>query len=416
MKIPFGLTPSLETYTNLAVFLLGALCLALPSGYSIAAVLLLLASMTLVRQRRALNCLSWQTHALMLALFVYWLSFLPTFSALRELDGASRCLLALPVFWLLLSVRLSPLCWWLGVMCGALIAGILASWQKWGLGMPRAEGFTHVIQFGDLSLLLGILSLAGIGLVLQSQMRYRSYWLICALLAGSAGLLASLLSGSRGGWIGLPFVAWILWRAYAPWFSRQLKMILLTSACILPLLIYAIPQTGVATRIHAAWQDIHLYQQAEVNTSLGARFEMWQLAIQLIPQRPWLGWGEADYMQKKQALITAGQVTPVIAPFDHVHNDLLDATLKRGLFGLLALLALYLLPILYALPYLYTSCTNIRALATALSLIPITFIDFGLSQTLLAHHSGALMYPFMLVCVWALLEQQIRHQRDLEAS
>ncbi|SEI72243.1 O-antigen ligase [Allopseudospirillum japonicum] len=416
MKIPFGLTPSLETYTNLAVFLLGALCLALPSGYSIAAVLLLCASITLVRQRRALSSLSWQIHALMLALLAYWLSFLPTLTELRELDGASRFLLALPVFWFLLSIRLSPLFWWLGVMFGALIAGLLASWQKWGLGMPRAEGFTHVIQFGDLSLLLGILSLAGVGLVLQGQGRQRTYLLMFALLAGSAGLLASLLSGSRGGWIGLPFVAWVLWRAYAPWLSCRLKFILLASACIVPLLIYAIPQTGVATRIHAAWQDIQLYQQAEVNTSLGARFEMWQLAIDLIPQRPWLGWGETDYMQEKQALITAGQVTPVIAPFDHVHNDLLDATLKRGLFGLLTLLALYLLPIFYALPYLYTSCTSTRALATALSLIPITFIDFGLSQTLLAHHSGALMYPLMLVCVWALLEQQIRHKQDLAAS
>ena len=46
---------------------------------------------------------------------------------------------------------------------GAIGACIFAIYQKFGLGLARPHGYTHPIQFGNLSMLLGVFCLAGLG-------------------------------------------------------------------------------------------------------------------------------------------------------------------------------------------------------------------------------------------------------------
>lgn len=46
---------------------------------------------------------------------------------------------------------------------GAICACIFAIYQKLGLGLPRPNGHTNAIQFGNLSMLLGVFCLAGLG-------------------------------------------------------------------------------------------------------------------------------------------------------------------------------------------------------------------------------------------------------------
>ncbi|NLW05578.1 MAG: O-antigen ligase family protein, partial [Pseudomonadaceae bacterium] len=183
----------------------------------------------------------------------------------------------------------------------------------------------------------------------------------------------------------------------------KLKLVLLIILLSFIALVYLIPQTGVKTRISQAFYDVEMYFSGESkNTSVGLRFDMWQGAIKLIIDKPLTGWGREGYHEGMQALANQGEVT-AFAVENHAHNDFLDSFARRGLLGLLTLLMLYLVPLHLFSNYLASPNMELRAVATAGALLPVAFIDFGLSQAFLEHNSGVMIYAFWLVVLWGCL-------------
>lgn len=173
------------------------------------------------------------------------------------------------------------------------------------------------------------------------------------------------------------------------------------------LTVYAIPQLGVQHRIHLAFDDISRFvTQGDPRSSLGARFEMWGAAVTLIPEKPIIGWGELGYEQARDRLVAEGLFHPIIKNYGHVHNEYLDAWVKRGMVGLIALLALYLVPLRLFAKRMQSDDLHLRALAISGVLLPVAYMDFGLSQVFLAHNSGVMMYAFWLVVLWASLRNR----------
>ena len=398
---------------GIAVFLLGAFHLALPSGYSVGAAVLLLMGLYSLRPLAYFkDRLSTQDLWILAALVIFGLNGI--FDAVyhqasgSNYDKASRFLLAIPVYFALRKYppRLEWL--WAGLIVGALATFLLASWQVWGLNHARAQGHTHPIQFGNLSMLSGFFCLAGLGWATQLPTnKQRTQWFLFLLGGAALGLLSSLLSGSRGGWISIPFVALILIKAYHSFFSVRLKLGALFAAVILGFGLYQMPAFKIQQRVHAAFHDIELYQQGQTDTSLGARFEMWKAALYMAKERPILGWGKDQMQSTMQDLAAQGLADPVIGTFNHAHNEVLDTLAKRGVVGLMALALLYLIPIRLFASYLGHPCLATRSLATAGMILPVAYIDFGLSQTFLAHNSGIMVYGFWLLVFWACLRNTI---------
>lgn len=382
-----------------AVFLLGALALAVPSGYSIGAALLVLASAVWVRSAVPLSA---QDRWVIVALVTYGvvvggLSMID--HGAKGFDRPVRFLLAVPV--LLLVLRFPPRqAWlWAGLASGAISAGSWGMWQKLVEGAERATGHLQVIQFGNLSMLMGVLCFAGLGWAVVQRQRF--WWVGLLLIGGLFGMIGSLMSGSRGGWIGLPVIAFVLYRGYGRHLATSVKLAAVGLMLAIVTTVYLLPQTGVQHRVQAAVSDISLYVSGgERNTSLGLRFEMWRGAAQLISERPLLGWGEAGYYDGQVALAEKGVVTQMVTLFDHAHNEFIDVLAKQGLVGLAALLLLYMAPLKVFAPGLLHPDLNVRALAVAGTLLPVAYIDFGLSQTFLAHNSGAMFYAFWLAVLW----------------
>jgi len=401
--------PSSSLYTGLALFFLGALNLVLPSGYSVGASLLLLAGLYRLGSFSSLSArLSAQDIWLLAALFVFGLN--GVFDALyhqasgSSFDKALRFICAIPVFFALRAYppRLEWL--WAGLIIGSLATACLASWQFWVLGWDRALGHTQAIQFGNLSMLTGFFCLAGLGWAAQkTHPTARRWWFMLLLLAAVLGVFSSLLSGSRGGWISVPFVVLILAKAYHSFFPWRLKIGILIGAVIAVTAVYHTPTLQVQQRVQAAFHDIELYQQGNSDTSLGARFEMWKAALLLAKERPLLGWGKDQMQGAMQDLAAQGQANPVIGAFNHAHNEVLDILAKRGLVGLLALAFLYVVPIRLFAKYLRHPNLATRSLATAGMILPVAYIDFGLSQAFLSHNNGVMTYAFWLVVFWACM-------------
>ncbi|MGY4877620.1 O-antigen ligase family protein [Vreelandella aquamarina] len=390
------------TTTNTAVFLLTALALVVPSGYSLGALILMLAGLGLML-RRGLPVFSRQDGAVIGVLLAY--AIVSITRALwdgqgsRGLDEPLRFIFAIPALYWVMRYPPSQAFLWSGLAMGAAAAGSWASWQKLVEGVDRATGYTHVIQFGNLSMLMGVLCLAGLGWAAVAP-RYRRVWVAVLLLGAIGGVLGSLFSGSRGGWIGLPLVLLVLYRGY----GRHLTVRLKAAAGVLILLgagtVYGVPQLGVQERVHQAVSDVQLYISGENRaTSVGARFDMWRGAALLIAEKPLTGWGSNGYAEAMSELGENGVIGSYAAQFEHAHNEFIDALAKRGLPGLVALLALYLVPM--RLFYQgFDGPIHQRAVAVAGVLLPVTYIDFGLSQSFLTHNSGIMMYAFLLVVLW----------------
>lgn len=405
--------PSYFFCTSIALFLLGALHLVVPSGYSIGAFLLLFIGLYSLRPLSYFNTrLSVQDLWILTALALFGLNGI--FDALyhhasnSSYDKASRFLFAIPVYFALRKYppRLEWL--WAGLVTGSIATCILASWQFWGLQLPRATGHTHAIQFGNLSMLSGFFCLAGLGWAAQlSTQKKRKTWLILLALGAALGLLSSLLSGSRGGWISIPFVLLILAKAYHSFFPIRFKISAAFAAIALAIGLYHTPVLNIQDRVQAAFHDIELYQQGQTYTSLGARFEMWKAALLLAKERPFLGWGKDQMQPAMQALAAQGQVNAVVNEFNHAHNEFLDILAKRGLLGLLALGFMYLVPIRLFASYLSHPNLSTRALATAGMILPVAYMDFGLSQAFLSHNSGIMVYAFWLMVFWTCMRNTI---------
>src|SRR5690606_23050264 len=216
-------------YTSVAVFLLGAIALVVESGYSGGAALLLLGGLYSLFTRPALTLSREDTLVLgVLVAFglVQIFDLLIHEAGSRHMDKPLRFLLATLVFWV---VRKYPprLSWlWAGLAVGGILTASWAGYQKLFLQAERALGYTHVIQFGNIAMLTGLFCLAGLGWAgAQPQ---RRVW-VPLLVAGAVGaVLGSLFSGSRGGWVGLPLVLLVLYRAYREYFSRRMRILALT--------------------------------------------------------------------------------------------------------------------------------------------------------------------------------------------
>lgn len=148
------------TLASLAAFLLPALALWVPSGYSYGAVLLLLGALCLaprwLRQRPEPQTL-WLA-VLFTGMGCMWFLLSLDVGAARW-DKGGKWLLGVPCLFFICAYPPRPGAFAAGLPIGCIGMGALAAWQTWGKGLERATGFTNAIQWGNVALLLACMTL-----------------------------------------------------------------------------------------------------------------------------------------------------------------------------------------------------------------------------------------------------------------
>ena len=232
--------------------------------------------------------------------------------------------------------------WWWGVAFGAVLAGGIAAYEHWWLGRWRVGNGINAIPFGNLALLLGSLSLAG----LVSLSPTRNGLRLVLGLATVGGLLASVLSGTRGGWVVFPVLVLIpLLALHAPRprcerFRRRIAGLVVVLLAVL-LAMSLMPGALVKGRVTQGVTNLQEYAGGDAGSSLGVRLEMWRAGWQLIQARPGLGWGEGRLEAQRDIWVEEGRFHSGISRYDQLHSDLVDTFARRGEVGLLSLMALY---------------------------------------------------------------------------
>ena len=399
--------------TTAAAFLLPALALWVPSGYSYAALLLLLGALCFapVWLRRRPDAATLGLALLMLGMGC--LAFLMSLQTdMTRWDKPLKWSLGALCLLYVAACPPRPAAFLAGLPFGCVGMGALALWQVERLGFDRATGYTNAIQWGNLGLLLACMAAVSLAVFWRS---HRWPWRLGMGLAVVMGLVASLLSQARGGWLAVvvifPVWLWLAWRIRPQRFVRLLAALTL----VLAGLALALAFTPILhDRVGLAVQEVSGYWHGgEENTSLGLRLAQYELVGQMIPQKPWLGWGAQGFVQEMQRRVNAGDYVPQMMNYPEVHNLFLDAWVKVGVGGVLLQAALFAWVLAMFWPSRQRMARHaedsapwrhalvLRVMGT---LVPVGYVVFGMSQPFFNHNSGIMFFVFYVAVLWGMLQ------------
>ncbi|NAX07850.1 O-antigen ligase family protein, partial [Vibrio sp. V40_P2S30T141] len=257
------------------------------------------------------------------------------------------------------------------------------------------------IQSGNMAMTLGFLALA----ISFYALKTRQFTLLIVSLLGSfGGVLASFLSGSRGAWIAVPFVLLYLLWANKSLLSKKIIVIISVITIGIALTISSIDrvQDRVATAVH----EIQQYEQDNRYSSLGIRFELWKNALLTFKTSPLIGVGEVERYTLQKIHGDQGLIDYKVAHnfFSHAHNQYLEDLSIRGLVGLIALLALFLIPLkLSTSRYVNPRNPKHQLVSQLVTVHILLFIFYQLTQAMFSHNSGTIFFSVMTVALLSLV-------------
>jgi O-antigen ligase len=387
-------------WTGALAFLFPFLSLVTLFGISLCSFLFVLSALFFYKDARAALARHWiETRWVVLA-FLFNFAFAALCFMLRpemppaDLEKPARMFFAVSALMLVLLTRPPARSLWWGVTGGALAALVLVAWQRFAQHSDRPGGFINPITYGDLAMVLALLSLAAV-----IDFRHERRRAGCAALGALAGLAASLLTGTRGSWVGLALGA-LLFARYTPQPAGRRVRVLLLGALVLAASTYFIPATGVRDRVEVGVSDLRqLFAGAGEGTSIGIRFELWKGAVMLIGEHPLFGLSPGRYKAEFMRMVGAGRLDGEVLSMPHLHNDALQAQVTGGVLGFAAWLAMLAAPFMFFRRVLASSAgMDAPQYAPALAgmLVVLAYFGFGLTEVIFWSVKGSLFYALMV--------------------
>jgi O-antigen ligase len=326
------------------------------------------------------------------------------------LDNPVRQLLIMSAIVLIPLARPLPMYFWTGLIVGCLAALAMAIYQYAVLHIERAFGAHQSILFGDIAMAMGLMSLAAVVPIRQSN--YKRLFVL-AYLAFVAGVVASALSGTRGGWAAIILALLPLSLVET---KKHFRIVVFTVVAGLMAIFLSVTTLhgGVETRAREAYSDIQKFQQGNVNTSVGLRFEMWRASAILFLENPWTGVGRANFRQGLNTLADQGRVSPGVRVFPHAHNELLNELATAGLAGGIMLLLQYAAPLWFFVRARRDAVQ--RPFAVAGIVLVLSYIIFGMTEVLFSQHLGAIFYAAFVAVLAGLCIAAQRHETNQAAA
>jgi len=384
-------------WSGALVFLLPCLSLVTLFGVGLVSFLFLISGLIWFKPSRDALLRHWPEIRWVVLAFLLHFLFVLACALLRGVSMSSvekpaRMFLAVSSLAVVLALRVPHRALWWGVSAGAIAALPFVAWQRIGLGIDRPGGLINAITFGDLALLLALLALAG-AIDLRRQ---TSQALLCG--AGAlAGLAASLLTGTRGGWIALVLAAPVLLRHLRALDSRRVRALVALGLALLAS-AWLVPASGVQARFAQGVTDARTwYEGGSVWTNVGTRLELWKGALMLIREHPLFGLDFGACRARLAEFAQQGRLDPMVLSLPHLHNDGLQALATGGVAGFVAWAAIL------AAPFLFFSRqigAGVRApqFAAALAgmLVVLGYLGFGLTEVIFWSMKGSLFYALMV--------------------
>lgn len=388
---------------NLSAFLFFSLLLPTPSGHSVAIVLALFASLLSIPLWIKKPIAKDVKYALIffLLLGIFWShTFDDIFAISLKGDYLLRYFLGALFIIAFSEIKIHPRSIVWGMAVGCVASGLLAIYQYQTIG--RAEGFTNAVRYGNMALLMFLICFTA-SFINYFDKKERILLFFCSIF----GLITSILSLSRGGWLVLLVLPFLIFYVI----NGKKKNIFYFIVAFLPILFIFSSLPPVKDRILLVGMEVSGYfddKEKFVHTSVGARLEQWKTAILMGAEKPLTGWGDAGIEEGKLKYIESSISDPSIMNFRHAHNDLLENWARRGAIGVIALIFIYIVPV-YLLYLLYRKNKDSRGemrelnkfLFVSGTSIFIAYSIFGLASVFFTFVISHNFYMFSLIFIFS---------------
>ncbi len=210
----------------------------------------------------------------------------------------------------------------------------------WAVTHAKGWGGEHV-AFGDrITQSIMVTFLVLLALVKSNNVScigLKVFWWTVALLS-----MVSIthLSGGRTGYLLLITVLII----FSIFSGSGLKRVSILSLLVAAVVVLAFSSKMLQQRVQLAASEAKSYETMEI-TSIGGRINFWKKSLQLIEERPWVGWGTGSY-HDQWCRITSDRVEWCSFGRWHPHNQFLLFWLENGVLGLVIFAAFVFSPIL----------------------------------------------------------------------
>ena len=396
--LPKALTRSLLLITSSLVFIVPLASVNLPSMLYIAAITLVFLSLIVMLTRSDSAPLTGVEKLMITCWLVY-----PAYTGIDlwfrtgwiwiEFQEPSRFLLVMPIFLMVRKVGLSQQAMMWGVFAGAIVAGSYGLYQKQVLGFSRASGGTSglIAAFGDISLILGVMCVA----LFQPYWRNSKGWLLIAFLGLSLGIVGSLMSGTKGGWISMPILCWLAVDLLEkPTYLK--RFMVLSSFILLAVLVwYYVPfiEQRVSVIVPAIYE--YFVNGKVADGSAGIRLALWHAATLIFIDNPLFGVGPGTYYIEKLEYINAGLIPSEGTEFNGPHSQLFESLFESGIFGPIMVYSIYFSFIWHCRKHFNQN----KALSTTGVLMAAGFIDFGMVEVIWDINNAGVFYTVMMVLI-----------------
>ncbi|MGB9499826.1 MAG: O-antigen ligase family protein [Dissulfuribacterales bacterium] len=265
-----------------------------------------------------------------------------------DVDHEVRMLTILPIYYLFIQAKLEREIIWYGVVAGAISSGIYALFESIATGFSsRIIGPYNPCLFGYFSVALAFMSLSGYHFFYNKNKKL----IILPLLGFICGLLAAFFSGTRGSVITIPFLTLLFIfqiKRHLNHFNTKITLAAIISIFIFMLLLF--PHTYLEERFKKGIDEARYYIKnhecvACIEKHEAHHLRMWIEALNIIKDHPITGVGANGYQQIVISRINNHKIASGIEDFQSPHNMYLTMLTAHGIFGLIVLLAIFLVPL-----------------------------------------------------------------------
>ncbi len=314
----------------------------------------------------------------------------------KLLERYLRFLMAVPVFLLMIIKRKSLINY---LYIGAGISGpfvFLVALNHY-LSFPDvpAKGYYHHIIFGQLAMVnVGIMISY---LVTNKLSRMMQFFILISIILG---LFATVLSQSRGVWLVFPL--YILLAAIYLFNDGKLRLKAILIFLVLAISLVVLTPAGdlIKQRTKSASSEISaFYDDGKYTSSVGTRFAMWNIAIDVWKQNPVLGTGPGDFDDEVMAL-QANDKYIGMDVHNSTHNIYIQALVGSGVIGFIMLLFVLVMPLII----IWGKKGNEKTAKLTGLIIIFSFAVFGLSESWVLRLSITSVFLVYIITIIAHLK------------
>ena len=255
----------------------------------------------------------------------------------------------------------------------------------------RYSGSMNATAYGNIT---GAMLLFSIAKISQETLTEKLFTLFAFFLGG----LALIASGTRGAWIGVLITMFVyILIAYKKGELKSLLKFIGLTVLMAIVLVNFVKFPNMENRVLLAKQQVINWVSGKDNkSSVGLRMEMWSASIKQINQElPLTGFG---YRNVNPVIVkhASKEVQSKIIRFNHVHNTYLQHLVAEGVLGLIAILALLLLPLRVFFVKIKDKKDNIVTASTMGVVLMVSFALFGVSNKMFGGVFINAFYVFFL--------------------